>query len=355
MAGSNVPEEVLAKIVAKMSSKPLAQFKSVSKHWNRVISDPSFMNTFRKHQMTLLPIFPFHVRDPVDRSIVNLGCPFGDHFSEAIMFVGTFQGVVLVVLEEKDKDDLIILYNPFTGVFKTVPAPPANPRFIYRYPNPLYVYGFGYGTTPDDLKIVRFEVFNETKDCQVFSLKNGSWSTLLDVIGDYIIIRGGGRGTFVNGFLYWIARRNERKLVVQLDIENMVFSEIPLPSFIGDVRGLDTLDGCLCAFVTTDVSEYGLWAMKEHGSEKSWLKVCLLPSVLGDDNFVRPRPMCILDGGKIVVLSREDQLSIYDISSGSYDSHKVLDALEGVCPYITSTIEYLETLTSPSDMCISLI
>ncbi|GJX51655.1 F-box domain containing protein [Tanacetum coccineum] len=249
MAGSDVPEDVLAKIVAKLPSKPLARFKSVSKHWNRVISDPSFMNTFRKCRMTLLPIFPFHVRDPADRSIVNLGYPFEDHFSRAIMFVGTFKGVVvLVVLEQKDKDDLIIFYNPFTGVFKTVPDPPINPRYIYRSPNPLYVYGFGYGTTPDDLKIVRFEMFNETKDCQVFSFKTGSWSTLLDVIGDYITLRGRGRGsgTFVDGFLYWVARRNERIMVVQLDIEKMVFSELPLPSFKDDVHGLDTLDGCLC-------------------------------------------------------------------------------------------------------------
>ncbi|PWA90050.1 F-box domain-containing protein [Artemisia annua] len=351
MAGSNVPEEVLAKIVAKLSSKPLARFKSVSKHWNRVISYPSFMNTFRKHRMTLLPIFPFHLRDPVDRSIVNLGYPFGDHFSRAVMFVGTFQGVVLVVLEEKDKDDLIILYNPFTGVFKTVPAPPANPRFIYRSPNRPYVYGFGYGTTPDDLKIVRFEEFNETKDCQVFSLKNGSWNTLLDVIGDYLI--DGGRGTFINGFLYWAARRNERKLVVQLDIENMVFSEIPLPNFIDDIHGVDTLDGCLYAFVVIN-GLYGLCVMEEHGTEKSWSKVSMFPSVLGDGEYSL-YPMGILDGGKIVMSSFEDEIKIYDMLSGSYESDKILDDLKGSCSWKINIIEYMETLTSPSDMCTTLI
>ncbi|PWA44015.1 F-box domain-containing protein [Artemisia annua] len=51
MASEYVPEDILCKILANLPVKPLLQFKCVSKHWNRLISDPSF----RSRSMILLP------------------------------------------------------------------------------------------------------------------------------------------------------------------------------------------------------------------------------------------------------------------------------------------------------------
>ncbi|GJY71478.1 hypothetical protein Tco_0475181 [Tanacetum coccineum] len=158
----------------------------------------------------------------------------------------------------------------------------------------------------------------------------------------------------VDGFLYWAARKNEWKMVVQLDIENMVFSEIPLPAFIDGVHGVDTLDGCLYAFVVCH-GLYGFCVMEEHGTEKSWSKVCWFPSILEDGEY-NLYPTGILDGGKIVMSSSEDkdQIKIYDMLSGLYESYKTLDTLKGICSWKINIIEYLETLESPSDMCTTL-
>lgn len=59
----------------------------------------------------------------------------------------TFNGIVLLVIEDHFLADMI-LYNPFTRARKIVPHPPSSPKSAY-------VYGFGYGATPQALKIVK--------------------------------------------------------------------------------------------------------------------------------------------------------------------------------------------------------
>ncbi|KAI3712333.1 hypothetical protein L1987_70885 [Smallanthus sonchifolius] len=123
-------------------------------------------------------------------------------------------------------------------------------------------------------------------------------------------------GTFVNGFLYWIAKRGNGSLIVALDVKEMVFSEIELP-FSHSLDILGTSGGRLHAF---DViyDEYELWVMDEHGKEKSWSKVLTLNDLADFD-----RPMSIVDEGKIVLLKimikNQKQVIIYDWLKNSYE------------------------------------
>lgn len=346
---ANLPEDLVLKIFSKLPAKPLSRLKCLSKHWNHLISDPYFMKSIRSRQMTLLAIHSFHAMDNRDHSIVKLGSPFRNSKIEDVIIAGTFNGIVLLILKYPDFD-YMILYNPFTGVFKLVPDPDLDPPLIAS-PD-TFTYGFGYGTTPDDLKIVRLEACCRSKSFEIFGLKSGSWSTPSKLISrDFALLQDAG--TFLNGFLYWIAYSfdDSRLLVVALDVKEMVFSKIPLPCSTKMADGLDTLDGHLCVFINAE--EYGLWIMQEDGSEKSWSKVCM-PGI--DINEFHP--LCILDDRKVVMLKQPNHLIIHDMLNDW--SKKVYEDKTNTLKYPsnrwrTYAIKYVESLISPSDLCSTLI
>ena len=214
---ANLPEDIVLKIFAKLPTKPLVRLKCLSKHWNHLISDPYFMESIRSRQMTLLAIRSFYTMDNRDHSIAKLCSPFRNSKIKDVFIAGTFNGIVLIILKYRDFDNMI-LYNPFTGLFKIIPDPDPHPSLASSYPN-SFAYGFGYGTTPNDLKIVRLESCCRSKSFDIFGLKSGSWSTPPKLIPrDYAIFQRSG--TFLNGFLYWIAYSFDdyRLLVVALDM-----------------------------------------------------------------------------------------------------------------------------------------
>ncbi|GJV21076.1 F-box domain containing protein [Tanacetum coccineum] len=188
------------------------------------------MNTIRSRQMTLLVIDSFHAMDNRDHSIAKLCSPCGNSKIEDVVIAGTFNGIVLLILEYRNDNDKMILYNPCTGVFTIVPDPDPDPPLVSSI------------TRSSDLSRMDLAMYG---------------------------------GTFLNGFLYWIAYslNDNRLLVMALDVKEMVFSNIQLPCSTKFADGLDTLDGRLCAFINVD--EYGLWIMHEDGSENSWSKVKL--------------------------------------------------------------------------------
>ncbi|XP_076954713.1 F-box/kelch-repeat protein At3g23880-like [Bidens hawaiensis] len=289
MAGmyKHVPEDLVFAILVKMPTKPLLRLRCLSKHWNRTISD-HFMKS-RSRRMILIPYKPLQVMDTAAHSISELPLPnFMNPGSKEYrhIIVGTYNGILLIVLKD------MIMYNPLTRAYKTVPNPPPleSSTIDIRY-------GFCYGTSLDDLKIVRLNNMSSGFDqdsrwCDVFSLKKGSWSTTSRTLvgACYIIDKV---GTFVNGFLFWVASKLNVYFIVALDVKEMVFSEIQLP----DLGFLGTLGGCLYLFLNTR-TKLELWVMNEYGVEKSWSKVLTSNSSTG---FITP--LLIMDVGKIVVLN----------------------------------------------------
>ena len=156
------PEEILNNIVVRLPTKSLFRFKSVSKHWNRLIPNADFMK-LRSYRMILLSVHPFHAIDTMDYSIIKLCSPFENLEGKKVNIVGTCNGIVLLALKSSYERDHMILYNPFTQPSQKIPVPPLT----YNY-----TYGLGYGTTPDDLIVVRLRDFSEYPgSCEVFSLK----------------------------------------------------------------------------------------------------------------------------------------------------------------------------------------
>ncbi|KAI3706074.1 hypothetical protein L1987_76327 [Smallanthus sonchifolius] len=331
----HLPQDIVFDIFVRLPTKALLRLRCLSKHWNRLISD-EFMKS-RSRRMILLSFKPLHAIDNTVHSVVSLRSHFKnqENYDHHVIIVGTFNGIVFLVCKD------MILYNPLTGAFKIVPDPPFRSNYGF---NDSYVHGFCYGTTTDDLKIVRLT--NGTGFYQaacfgdVSSLKEGSWRTKSKTMVRNCLIKQYA-GTFVNGFLYWIAISEHGGLVVALNVKKMVFSEIELPFF----QRLQVLH------VTDVYNRLELWVMnEEHGMEKTWSKV-LTSNVVADFNI----PLSIIDVGKIVLKDRSEVqvIYIYDMLKDSYEVYRVTPNCGGSWLWRIQAMEYVESLISPSDLCSS--
>ncbi|GJY43378.1 F-box domain containing protein [Tanacetum coccineum] len=313
-------------ILIRLPTKSLHRFKCVSKHWNRLTNDPLLMK-LRSRRMILLP-FPFSRLHALDDNV-----PTDD--------------MVLMVMVVKDKrimkgvyDTRMILYNPFTSESKVV-RDPYSPCLKRNH-----TYGFGYGASPDDLKIVRF------RDCDldVFSLKTNSWSTSKNFIPEANFRNE--VGTFLNGFLYWIDYKEEMTILA-LDVNKVVIWRTQLPLWGSDssctLPRLGTLRGCLCTIKERDDSIFDVWVLEKQGIKKLWSKICSFSIGLQGNYVNKYKAINILDDGRILMANDSNQLIIFDTSKHSYKMVSNVETFQSL--RTLRGIEYTESLVSPSDLC----
>ncbi|KAK1423991.1 hypothetical protein QVD17_19302 [Tagetes erecta] len=355
-----IDDDVVRNILGRLPGKPLLRCRRVSKHWNRLISDPYFMKT-RSRRMVLLPFSrPLVVLDdnvPVKDKVFVIHSPslqLQERVVEQVSIVGTFNGVVLLALTVHNylRCDLI-LYNPLTSASKKLVAMDVPASCNYQKP---YVFG-----CVDDLKhIVRFELFSEVSrhnhssmyTWDVFDLKTSLWSgQKRHLKRDFKF--WDGVGIFLNGFLYW-AIDHVMFGILALNVKEMVFSRIKGPvqrNLVGPLLG--SIDGCLCMVTTTHVATFDFWVRKEE--EGSWLKQRSFTIHLA--TCVKPfRPVCILGNGNILFTTRTMLLVMYDTSKGTYEKlfHLInpneFEPTSSVYLFKDiRSIEYVESLVSPFD------
>ncbi|KAF5770572.1 putative F-box domain-containing protein [Helianthus annuus] len=107
---SNVGDDILHNILARLPGKPLLRFRCVSKHWNGLISDPYFMKS-RSRRMILLP-FPRPLVALDDNVPVEDEAHSMDMVSSTIYVPGTRAGLLLGSL-----DGYLCMVNNVTGSF----------------------------------------------------------------------------------------------------------------------------------------------------------------------------------------------------------------------------------------------
>ncbi|XP_076960137.1 F-box protein CPR1-like [Bidens hawaiensis] len=371
----NVGDDILHNILARLPGKPLLRFRCVSKHWNELISSPYFMKS-RSRQMMLLPFTGPLVAIDVNEAqhVVRLLPSLLDDEDDCtkVSIVGTLNGIVLLVLtNRKSSRCKLILYNPLTCAFKIamVVGPPLPSR-----PD---VFGFGYGVTKDDLKIVRFQICRDSPDYLMyaynfFDFKTSSWSTQSQYLTTKFYVHGDA-GTFLNGVLHWVTSPSNLMLICRvtlnfeiltLNVKEMVFSNIKLPDGLKYVEGghLGSIGGCLCLINNVDRLRFDVWLMKEC----SWMKAhsFTLPFQIKHFSY----PVCILGNGKLIFKDTSFKYVICDIFKDSYttlDDLPILGDVKGInmqsyfnmvnkIYHINDmrSIEYVESLVSPSDMCL---
>lgn len=332
MDDARIPDDILRNILAKLPGKSVGQSRCVSPRWNRMISDSSFMIKSRSRRMIFLTHHK-NLRDQYEK------------------IIGTFKGIVIYVQIDPNAKGILhtVLFNPLTCASKILPDS-YNP---FDDPHFAFVYGFAHGANLDDSKIVRFRAsgstsYNNLDTCDVFDFKTSSWSTLSMVIR-YNKYEFDDVGTFVNGFLYWIATFCRK--IMSLNVNQMIVSEIQLPNrHCFTELHLGTLHGRLCMISDTSnliESGYDIWVMNV---ENLWSKEFSFTLGFGVNYFHEFRVLNIVDDGRILMVDSLKRLIIFDASKCSYILQETTSA-SAIDFVMVRGIEYVETLVSPSDIC----
>ncbi|GFP97966.1 putative F-box protein at3g23260 [Phtheirospermum japonicum] len=258
-----LPSEIIETILLRLPAKPLSRFKSVSKSWNTIISDPRFIRSH--HELSANSSFSHNllvaengkefllvrVLLEDDRKFeieAKLERPHG--WWNDVYCSG--DGVLL--LTPMDEDEEFLLWNPCSRKDTML-------RLPHTIDHDPIVVGVCYDPNNDDVKVVfAFHEFFY----QVFSCKNNSW-TKRNQQFPYKFVEH-SEGIAVNGALYWVwsakgprdpTRYYSYKNILCFDSRDDSFKTLEKPEGVKDHKGirLICLRGCLCLY--TDGGDVG--------------------------------------------------------------------------------------------------
>lgn len=350
-----IPPEIITEILYHLPVKSLGRFRCVSKGFKSLLSQSTFIkthqNTFNHKHFILdsdhhsLYSIPFHYQEEKkDEEEEAVHTPFEfclelDPHADMFTFHGSCNGLVLLSAHDEDGGHTLIVLNPVTIEFVTLPK--SGFDIVDDMKEIDIVFGFGYDSTNDDYKVVTISFFEEEVDMDgvhvhVYSLKTNTWRWVCDFSYDHTYGKS-YPGVFVNEFLHWIAIRGSDDLgvIVAFSLENENFSEVALPKCFNDVDIITKND------VKLDFGEKlvlfmegKVWLMNEYGVPESWMKI----ELIGFNVVPKDQPMIFYENGEILVVTN-NQMLMYDIEGclcGWLDTNDFV--VRGIC---------VESLVSP--------
>ncbi|XP_058736928.1 F-box/kelch-repeat protein At3g23880-like [Vicia villosa] len=318
-----LPDELMAEVLSLLPVKSLIQMKCVSKFFNALISDPTFIKmhlrrSARNPQLTLvsgnsvadfrfvtlpingfldnplitIPEKPFHpLLDTVHYWLVG-SCNGLLCFAHYDSFTGSY------------RDCWLNFYNPATntlsnklGHFKDYCK---NRYFFSRY-------AFGYDSLTDNYKVAALRVIGgdeeigdtetETQlrtEVRVFSVADNVWRDIQDFpVGPLrLTLPSENHGAYLNGSLNWLALRNcysadrfyhsndialDQFVIISLDLGAERHVELMPPHGLEEVPLIEptisVLTDSLCFCHDFKQTCLVIWQMKEFGVGESWIQL----------------------------------------------------------------------------------
>ncbi|XP_027124074.1 F-box/kelch-repeat protein At3g06240-like [Coffea arabica] len=314
----NVPQELIIDVLLRLPAKSVGKFRSVSKSWRSLLSDPVFIKAHLDLHLHHSQKFILSSSPPTEKSTLSTlsfnptGSADNDGVSKKLTLlenkltgatiIGSCNGLVIVSkFKRRSPDTKYYLINPTTMELVGIPANPLAP-WARRGGIAL-----GYDRSNDDYKIVMFfgsDKVNNDAYLDVFSLRSGTWRRI-DVLCDR---PADVKGVFLNGAVHWLGEC-DGSLIMSCDLSSEEFKPLPGPSSPPEDSFFDRIavfGGCLAVVAFTGYSTkvsmmnrgfyMDVWMMKEYGVQESWTKyrpnthpnTCLsLPvCLLGDDDLV---------------------------------------------------------------------
>ncbi|KAI3698399.1 hypothetical protein L2E82_41915 [Cichorium intybus] len=322
-----IPPEIINNILYRLPAKSLGRFKSVSKDWLSLISEPQFIKTHHNthkrchlivsnhHRLCSLQ-FPRHEAEPVPEP-TNIR--FELHYLNLTIH-GSCNGLVLVSGHDFASVHIVVL-NPTTGEFVECQHPIM--RTLVDFLEIEIMYGFGYDSVTDDYKVVTISYFHnsylippDNMSIHVYSLRTNTWKEVTDSPYDHSHWRS-LPGVFVDGFLHWVANKDSdhSPVIIAFSLADEKFYELPSPNLHNNAVvmsriacNLIVLGGKLAIFVKDEV-----WLMNEYGVRESWTKIL----VNGLDGIPIVEPMSLYVSGKFLLVSH-DFLLVYDVEETTF-------------------------------------
>ncbi|KAG5554847.1 hypothetical protein RHGRI_012417 [Rhododendron griersonianum] len=231
----HLPDEIIFNILSRLRVKPLCRFRSVSKPWLALITDPHFIKSHINHQSPKLMLahrsycYGYTLDYQAPRPAKTT---FALPYKPVIKILGSHNGILLVRAGRT-----LRLWNPSIRMFRKF-SPPDNP-------SGSTFYGLGYDSASDDFKVVRAirpKRKNATSAVHVFSSRLGSWKRIGEF--DYQMVQSHDwtSGTVLNGAPHSVVERLGSGMG-DVIAPNPAITEIQLPytpivTILGSLNGI---------------------------------------------------------------------------------------------------------------------
>lgn len=337
------PDEIIMDILSRLPVRSLLQFRCVSKRFRGLISDNHFIKSHLKkaeslstHHRILIPTSPLlslNYNNNIYESM-ELNFPFLKP-SRLVKIMGSCNGLVCLI-DGYTRD--MIIYNPSTRRhFNPFPLSQQVVR-CSNEPNRIeYVYGFGCGSNPNDIRLVRFPRF--ARDSENIKFK----------VYDFIDTSA----TFLNGSLHWLARHanneNENRVIASFNVTKETFTDLSLPRQIPNLPyyNLGVLKGSLYAIRDViDHKKIEVWLLNDYGVINSWLKFIIIPLDVGTGGIPYMRPLTCVSDHEILLEIALQSYAIYNAKN------KTFRFIRSDLDCYGDAAIYVESLLSPQVSCV---
>lgn len=356
---ANLSEEIIIEILSRLPITTLCRFRSVSKPWFSLISNPHFIkthlnrNTIEHDRLILLS-------NSLDFYSVPLKSSQFNHDSLAALHLkfppnqypnhgrwslrGSCNGLLLMLHNDRS----CFLVNPSTRQSRKTPNSPFSKKSTFCYKFYCDSYGLGYDSSNNDYKVVRISHYFCISDCtesnivSVYAKSTNSWRRIEDYSypGNPFIFKCPS-GIFVSGSLHWLTKdSNNSDVIATFHLADENFQIMPLPTLQYPHRHkfrLGALGGCLCVFVPLSNGCQDVWVMKEYGVRDSWTKI-----TIGYTCSCRWRILCLSRTGQVLFDTRRNKLILFD----PQEKYKELVVQSSPTQFEAGT--YVESLVSPN-------
>ncbi|XP_048138799.1 F-box/kelch-repeat protein At3g06240-like [Rhodamnia argentea] len=343
----DLPQEILIHILAKLPVKSLVRFRCVSKSWDALVTDPSFVSLHLRHAMashdhSVVLLRHYSLTERKERNtLYRDGESFLEHqelefplMTYDTYYLAGYCNGLLCFSDYIINHLQVILWNP--SLRKCVRLP--IPRFVDTDITHTYVLGFGFDSRRVDYKVVRLIYMLGRNwsvivppEVEVYELKTNAWRGIQAAV-PYVIPESSSQA-FVNGAIHWIGYNPDdkvasypRSIVVLFDMNDEVFGEMELPKG-GDYANrlnlsLAVHQDSICLLHCHPMEEDGhqlygvcwVWVMKEYGASDSWSK--LLTINIGEHGGIG-RVLGFRKQGDVLLVTHNDELVSYDSRSQS--------------------------------------
>ncbi|KAL4589343.1 hypothetical protein LXL04_002249 [Taraxacum kok-saghyz] len=299
----NLPEELLINIFIRLLAKQLAKMRAVSKSWNALLSESSFVKSHLHHSIHSSELMLAAMNEDVC-SCNSAQCTVHTNpspelsptspvnpQSNRIKVIGAVTG--LVCLSSYNYSVISIKNFSLSAVSRLPPflLPDSTTSQIFLR--------FGFDPQTDDYKVVKLTGIMSMKKLssavgrmqfpyrmkkwlkvEVYSMRKGSWELItasvpsrIKMLIDSDLLCADGH----DGHLHWISwcsRGGKTYLdtIVSFDLSSHTFREIPFPdastlNHHDYMSRIGVLSGKLCVILEGDGSAFEVWVMDE-----SWVK-----------------------------------------------------------------------------------
>ena len=377
---SKLPDEITEEILVRPPASSLLRFNLVCRHWQSLISNPSFVTKHLNHVL-LLDLddhqsnsnhLKFIVKSAATSDLHSVDCEslYSTKLDfplqsppHRLLILGSCNGLLcIMLLDGVNSFGNILLWNPLLRDYNKLPESTSSIQEDSSISGGYScMLGFGYDSSIDDYKVVRV-ITNPRSDIHkvdIYTRNTNSWKRIQDFIPYGMVDPPFSiEGTLVNGSLYWAYvdfdygnyyEEVGDSIIIGFDLIEEKFRSVEFPR--DDMKSMSgvilvEVRGCLgfCK-VQHHIRDIDVWILKEDDNKNGfWSKLMKIQYEFG----MLGKPVCFLKNDEVLLSISElggngdANLVVYNPANMTFRNLPACGAST-----LSQEIIYVETLVSP--------